>query len=180
MDAVRKWLETTVDTGDYPAFDPDNRVLDEPFRGPRPSGPYISIRMLTFNRMRSSTGDPGWTHDTPNATVESILRVQCYGEEAWDWLDQALALIGHYDVDQVLVATEDKGYQIEPASSGEINDLSMMLDMDQEIRGFVEVLVSCRRVIDRVIPEVTDVTVDDYDITGSGDPLESQISVSLE
>lgn len=181
MDAVRIWLETVISTSDYPAFNPNTRVLDEPFRGPRPSTDYLSLQMIEFNNRRSSTGDPGWIHDKPSATVESTIRVQCFGEGAWGWLNQALALIGHDDVTQALLADPNKLYVVEPVTTAGISDLSALLEQDYEIRGFVDILVSCRRVIDRVTTEVESVLVEDYDITNS-DPstLEGQISISLE
>ena len=179
MDAVRQWLETVVDTGDYPGFDPDTRVLDEPFRGPRPDTNYLTLQMLVYNRMRSSTGDPGWMHDKPNATVESVVRVQAFGEEAFEWLNQALALIFHVDVDAQLVSDVNKGFQIEPLGDGGISDISGLLEKDYEIRGVVDILVSCRRVIDRVTSEVTTVSIPDYDVVDSGGALESDITVDL-
>jgi hypothetical protein len=182
MDSVRIWLETTVTSSDYPDFDADTRVLDEPFRGVRPASNYLSLQMIDFNSMRSSTGDPGWFHDKPSATVDSVIRVQCFGEEAWEWLNQALSLIFHSDVLVALAAVpEERAYQLEPTVSAGISDLSALLDQDYEIRGFVDVTVSCRRVIDRVTSEVVSVLVEDYDALVTGESsLEDQIIVSLE
>lgn len=153
FEAVRIWLENTVDDQDYAWFDAD-KILNEPVNGPRPTGPYMSLQLLTIGE-RIGTGDLGRQHDYPQHTSFATVRVQAYGQSAVEALTSAFNYI--YSPDVVDLVAE-AGYVLSDDGIG-VEDLTILLDTDMETRGFVDVIVGCTRIGNRVITEVETVNV---------------------
>lgn len=185
MRVVRYWLKIALeplrDEGLdlFADFDADTRVINEPFKGPRgrPSGPFLSLQMLVYNQPVSSIGDPGYHHDQPNQMVQSTIRVQAFGAAAIDWLDTAVGLVYSPDlIDKInklyntdlgfgLVRDPPEYYTLELAATGGVATLpAELLDVDHELRGYTDVFVGCRRIVERVTPEAKTIIIDPFTV----------------
>jgi len=153
FEAIRVWLENTIDDADYAWFDPD-KILNEPVNGPRPAGPYLSLQLLTFGE-RVGTGDNGRQHDYPQQVSFATIRIQAYGQSAVEALTSAFNYLYSPDVIDLIA---EEGYTIVDDGTS-VEDLTILLDTDMESRGFVDVIVGCTRVGYRVITEVETVNV---------------------
>jgi hypothetical protein len=175
FEAIRLWLEETIDTDDFAWFTPDT-VLNEPVNGPRPSGPYMTLQMIVHGE-RIGTGDAGRQHDFPQQIVQSVVRVQAFGQDAIDALATALDYIYHPDV---LEITQTYGYVLSDDGIG-LEDLTGLLETDMESRAFVDVILGCTRVGQRVITGVDTVRVDySADDLAEGGTTQINIDMTVE
>ena len=183
MDVVRVWLENSVLTSDYPTFDPDTLVLDEPVNRHRPTGPYISIQMIAYNVAMSSLGDPGYMHDEPYMDVQTTIMVRAFGEEAIEWLAQAQAQVYTPVIQDAIQTANANGnsFHMELAGGGIDIVPPTLLDIDFEVRGVITVTVGCRHIVDRVTGPVDSVAIVAMDPSlqvtdGSGTPVSTPFS----
>ena len=177
INAVIAWLAAGIVAADYsPAFDYETQIEVFPVNeGARPSTWYLMVQVLTFNDMRSATGDFTKYPENPSASVESVVRVWAYGNEAIAALDQALGRIYTSEVIEALRDTSagivgEDGFTVEHLNGIQIQ--GAFLDTDTELRGYTDVLVSCQRVSTTVI-EGTDVVR----VTTSIEGVETTIDV---
>lgn len=154
FEAIRIWLENAIDDTDYAWFDPD-KILNEPVNGPRPAGPYLSLQLLTFGERVGSTGDTARQHDYPQHVTFGTVRIQAYGQSAVEALTSAFVYLYSPDIIDLVAA---EGYVIVDDGTA-VEDLTILLDTDMESRGFVDVIVGCTRIGNRVITEVETVSV---------------------
>ncbi len=138
--AVLWWLRSAgLASEDYISA---SKVIIEPFAGPRPVVPYLSIQSRGPIQSVSLTGSHTYSDD--DTIVYSQLRtsdfmIQAFGDEALDWLERARLVLDDPSVQEYL---ETLGFSIN--DSGEVVDISALLDTNFEQRFALTITVSCR------------------------------------
>lgn len=166
------WLKKGArESADYIA---DAQVIVEPYNGPRPTPPYLSIQAIGPLRRTSLTGKRTVTVDgngdataAYSASRVSAFRIQGFGEGALDWLETARLVLDDPDVQ---VHVEGLGMAI--YDDGDVLDLTYLLDSNYEHRYSLDVTVSCRIEVDGVV--VTEATT-----TSTATTLEDDVGPDL-
>lgn len=137
--AVLWWIRSAgLESADYIS---DQKVILEPFAGPRPAAPYISIQSRGPLQSVSLTGDKSFDGETITYSQlrTSDFMIQAFGDEALDWLERARLVLDDPSVQEHL---ESLGFSIN--DSGEMVDVSALLDTNFEQRFALTITVSCR------------------------------------
>lgn len=137
--AVLWWIRSAgLEVADYVS---DQKVILEPFKGPRPAAPYISIQSRGPLQSISLTGHHTFDGDTITYSQlrSSDFLIQAFGADALDWLERARLVLDDPGVQEHL---ESLGFSIN--DSGDLIDVSALLDTNIEERFALTVTVSCR------------------------------------
>jgi hypothetical protein len=170
LEAARLWLTSALSDVALPA----NAVALAPVNASSGTGPRFSIQILAQGAVRGGHGD---IHTYGGrylvSSVDSILRVYAFGEQAIEWLDLAVSRILADTVRDALEAsTRGAEHFVIEGFSEAITESSLLLDSDTEPRAFFDVIVSCRRVVDVVMLDLEQV---DIDMAVGGDPPDDAI-----
>lgn len=144
--AVHWWLRCGgLDAADYV---PAGKVIIEPFKGPRPAPPYLSIQSRGPLQQVSLTGHKVYNDDETISYSQlrtSDFLVQAFGDDALDWLERARLVLDDPGVQEHL-----EGLKVVINDSGVLTDVSALLDTNHETRFALPITVSCRVGVDGV------------------------------
>lgn len=172
LDAVRSWLTVILTTGDaatdYPWFDADSGVLDEPANAPATVDNYFTLQALSVGR-RSSAGRQAMMDGTPTDFTDDPVMVQAFGEDAVNALSYALFIWNTDDAIDMRASLATSGFQV-IVDDSEVSPMNFFLETSYDVRGMQIVRAGCRRELTRVTPnartiEVSGVVDDDLDVS---------------
>ncbi len=138
IDAVTTWLKTAEPTLTQESVIP----ADEP--GPRPTPPYISVRMVVYDNPLGATDVKYVGNGSPpvsriRGAREDTVSLNAYGRGSGDLLRNAVLVLQQ---DDVRAALDTAGINVVPV--GGMTNLSFLLDTDQEERWQRDVLIRYR------------------------------------
>ena len=128
--AIGAWLRLA-----NPTMPPD-RIVGEPTKGTRPTTSYLSVNVTQGFRIidtQPRVADNKFAHLT-----ESTVTVQSFGAPAWTWLQEARIRLADPSVIYLL---ERYGFDLRAPEGAQ--DLTGLVETDNELRGAVQVFAVC-------------------------------------